>query len=258
MRVADKVVVVTGAASGIGRALCERFAAEGARGVVVSDIDAEGAARVADAVGGMAIPADAGNRADVHTLVVRAQREYGQIDLFCCNAGIFVEGGVEVTDEQGQKIWQVNSLGIVHAAREVLPGMLERGLGGLLITASAAGLVTQIGSIAYAATKHAAVSIAEWLAITYGDRGLEVFCLCPLGVNTGMMEQFIEQSAIARYLKQSALEPEQVAAAVVEAMEAGRFLIVPHPEVVDFFRRKADDYDRWLAGMRRFQERFGD
>jgi NAD(P)-dependent dehydrogenase (short-subunit alcohol dehydrogenase family) len=251
MRLADKVAVVTGGAAGIGRALCRRFAAEGARGVVVADLDAAGAERVARETGGLAVPVDVSREADVAALVARATAAYGPIDLFCSNAGIALEGGVEVPDRDWQRIWSVNCMAHVYAARAVLPGMLARGQGYLLQTASAAGLLTQIGSAPYSVTKHAAVALAEWLAVTYGDRGIRVSCLCPQGVRTNMLAG--AQTGTGRFLLEGALEPEQVADAVVAGLAEERFLILPHPEVGEYFRRKANDYDRWLRGMRRMQ-----
>lgn len=252
----DRVVVVTGGASGIGRALCQRFAADGAR-VVVSDVDGAGAKAVAETIGGLAVAGDMGVEADVEALIATAVAALGPIDVFVCNAGIAVEGGAEVPDDDWHRIMQVNLMAHVYAARHVVPSMLERGGGTFVVTASAAGLLTQIGSAPYAVTKHAAVAFAEWLAVTHGDQGLRVHCLCPQGVNTGMMAQFEADSAIGAYLKQVAIEPEQVADDVVTAMSEGRFLVLPHADVADFFLRKAQDYDRWISGMRRFQEKLG-
>jgi NAD(P)-dependent dehydrogenase (short-subunit alcohol dehydrogenase family) len=194
---------------------------------------------------------DVGREADIVQLAERAVAAYGAIDLFCSNAGIALEGGIETPESDWRRIWSINLMAHVYAARAVLPAMLARGDGYLLQTASAAGLLTQIGSAPYAVTKHAAVAFAEWLAITYGDRGIRVSCLCPQGVRTNMLTE--AQSGAGRFLLEGALEPEQVAEAVVEGLAAERFLILPHPEVGEYFRRKADDYDRWLRGMRRMQ-----
>ena len=254
MELADKVVVVTGAASGIGRALAQRFAAEGARGVVVSDRDAEGAVTVATGIGddrAMAVTTDVSVEADVQELVRRTEDRFGPIDLFCSNAGIATSGGVEAPNEAWQQIWDINVMAHVYAARAVLPAMLARGEGYLLNTASAAGLLSQIGSAPYAVTKHAAVAFAEWLSITHGDEGIRVSCLCPQGVRTNMLGNG------GALLGPTAIEPEQVADAVVEGLRAETFLILPHPEVREYFRRKGDDYDRWLGGMRRLQARVG-
>jgi NAD(P)-dependent dehydrogenase (short-subunit alcohol dehydrogenase family) len=253
MQVRDKVIVVTGGASGIGRALCRQFAAEGARGVVVADINAEGARRVAEEIHGLAVPADVSTEADVGRLVDRAATAYGEIDLFCSNAGICTVGGVEVANSEWERIWQINVMAHIYAARAVLPRMVTRGQGYLLQTVSAAGLLTQIGAAPYSVTKHAALGLAEWLAITYADQGIKVSCLCPQGVQTEMLRQ--GGGGIAELLRQTALEPEAVAQAVVAGLAEERFLILPHPEVAEYFRRKADDHDRWLRGMRRLQEK---
>jgi NAD(P)-dependent dehydrogenase (short-subunit alcohol dehydrogenase family) len=254
MKLQNKVAVVTGGADGIGRALCRRFAAEGARAVVVADINAEGAAQVAQEIGGLALPTDVSLEADIRRLVEQTINVYGQIDLFCSNAGIAgVQGGAEVPNEAWQRIWEVNLMAHIYAARYVLPGMLARGEGYLLQTASAAGLLTQIGSAPYSVTKHAAVAFAEWLAITYGDAGIKVSCLCPQGVRTKML--LGEDGKRENFLVAGALSPEEVADAVVKGLAEERFLILPHPEVAEYFRRKASDYDRWLRGMRRLQAR---
>jgi NAD(P)-dependent dehydrogenase (short-subunit alcohol dehydrogenase family) len=254
MRLADRVAVVTGGASGIGRALCRRFAAEGARGIVVADRDAAGAEAVAKEIGGLAVATDVAVEAEVVRLVERAAAAYDRIDLFCSNAGIGgTPGGVEVPDEVWRRMWDVNVMAHIHAARAVLPGMLARGEGYLLQTASAAGLLTQVGSAPYSVTKHAAVAFAEWLAITYGDAGITVSCLCPQGVRTRML--LGDDGARESFLLEGALEPEDVAEAVVRGLAAETFLILPHPEVAEYFRRKALDYDRWLRGMRRLRAR---
>lgn len=252
MDVADKVVVVTGGASGIGRALARRFAAEGARGVAVADRDGAGATSVADEIGpqAMAAATDVSVESEVVDLVGRTEDRFGPIDLFCSNAGIATGGGAEAPDEAWQQIWDVNVMSHVYAARAVLPGMIARGEGYLLNTASAAGLLSQIGSAPYAVTKHAAVAFAEWLSITHGDQGVKVSCLCPQGVRTKMLGD-----AIGALLGPSAIEPEQLADAVIEGLRAEEFLILPHPEVREYFRRKGDDYDRWIRGMRRLQAR---
>jgi NAD(P)-dependent dehydrogenase (short-subunit alcohol dehydrogenase family) len=249
MELRDKVVVITGGANGIGRALCLRFAAEGARGVVVADLDGDAAARVAGEINGLAVATDVSVESDVIHLVARATERYGDIDLFCSNAGIGVDGGADVSDSDWQRIWQINVMAHVYAARAVLPRMLERGEGYLLQTASAAGLLSQIGSAPYSVTKHGALAFAEWLAITHGDAGIKVSCLCPQGVRTNMLET----ARGGAFLRDTALDPEQVADSVVRGLADERFLILPHAEVAEFFRRKADDYDRWIRGMRRLQ-----
>jgi NAD(P)-dependent dehydrogenase (short-subunit alcohol dehydrogenase family) len=187
--------------------------------------------------------------ADVVQLVARTTERYGPADLFCSNAGIGVDGGADVSDSDWQRIWQINVMAHVYAARAVLPAMLERGQGYLLQTVSAAGLLSQIGSAPYSVTKHAALAFAEWLAITHGDAGIKVSCLCPQGVRTNMLEK----ARGGAFLREGALDPEQVAEHVMKGLAEEQFLILPHPEVADYFRRKADDYDRWIRGMRRLQ-----
>jgi NAD(P)-dependent dehydrogenase (short-subunit alcohol dehydrogenase family) len=253
MLIKDKVVVVTGGANGIGRALCQRFARDGARSVVVADRD-RAAESVAREVGGLPVIADVGVEADVARLVSTVVESFGRIDLFCSNAGISVRGSLETTtDADWQRIWQVNLMAHVYAARAVLPVMLAEGDGYLLQTASAAGLLTQIGGAPYAVTKHAAVAFAEWLSITYGDRGIKVSCLCPQGVRTQMLEGApVETHAL---LDANAINPSAVADAVIAGLADERFLILPHPEVAEYVRRKAGDHDRWIRGMRRLQQR---
>ncbi len=247
MDLSGRVVVVTGAAGGIGRALAVRLAREGTRGVVVSDIDGAGADAVAKLVGGLGVQANVGVEGDVQRLVARAIEAYGKVDVICSNAGIFVPGGEEVSDADWRRIYDVNVMSHVYAARALLPAMLARGEGYFVATVSAAGLLTQIGSAPYAVTKHAALALAEWLSITYGDRGLRVSCLCPQGVRTAMLSD----GAAPSFLLEGALEPEAVAEAAIEGIRAERFLVLPHPEVATYFERKASDYERWLRGMRR-------
>ena len=258
MELKDKVVVVTGGASGIGRALARRFAAEGARGVVVADLGAEGASAVADEIGGLSVPTDVADEAAVVELVQRAEDAFGPIDLFCSNAGIAVGGGVEAPNAEWQRIWDVNVMAHVYAARAVLPGMLARGEGYLLNTASAAGLLTNIGAAPYAVTKNAAVALAEWLAITHGDAGIKVSCLCPQGVRTPMLLGGLDAgdaAGSAVLASGGMLEPEDVAEAVVQGLRDERFLILPHPEVAEYVQRKAADRDRWIRGMQKLQAR---
>jgi NADP-dependent 3-hydroxy acid dehydrogenase YdfG len=250
VEIADTAVVVTGAASGIGRALAERFAAEGARRVVVADLDGEGAERVAAALGDACV----GVRADVtdpdhaEALIDAAG---GAVDLFCANAGIAV--GDELGDPADWALaLDVNVNAHITAARALLPGWLERGHGYFLATASAAGLLTQIGSAPYAVTKHAAVAFAEWLSITYGERGVRASVLCPMGVQTPLLEDRGAAGDVVRAAG-AVLAPRDVAQTVVEALRDERFLVLPHPEVLEFFRHKGSDYDRWLGGMRRLR-----
>lgn len=256
MHLRDKVVVVTGGGGGIGAALCRRFAAEGARSVVVADISEASAWEVATEIGGLGITADVGVEAQLRELVSLVESKFGQIDLFCSNAGIMMMGGSETENFDWERIWQVNVMSHVYAARAVLPGMLARGQGYLLQTASAAGLLTQIGSAPYSVTKHAAVGYAEWLSITHASAGIKVSCLCPQGVRTDMLNR--SNGGIADHLRGSAIDPEDVADSVIEGLAEERFLISPHPETLVYFRHKAEDYERWLRGMRRLQNRLGD
>jgi NAD(P)-dependent dehydrogenase (short-subunit alcohol dehydrogenase family) len=259
MRLQAKVVVVTGGGSGIGAAMARRFAAEGAEAVVVADLDEDRATRVADEVGrhgafGLATRTDVGAEPEVRALAGQVLERLGRIDLFCSNAGVAFGRGLEATAADWQRAWTVNLLAHVHAAKAVLPAMLERGEGYLLQTCSAAGLLTNPGDAPYTVSKHAAVGFAEWLAVTYGDRNIRVSALCPQGVRTPMLLGGLEQGhAAARAVQAAAglLEPEQVADAVVEGLAAERFLILPHPEVATYLQRKAADPDRWLAGVRR-------
>lgn len=259
MQVRDKHVVVTGGASGIGRALCERFAEEGAAAVVVSDIDEAGARQVADSIAGgtrsMAVRTDVSSESDIRSLVQQAMEANGDIDLFCSNAGIFIPGDESVPADQWQKIWEINVMAHIHVADAVLPHMLERGEGYLLNTASAAGLLSQVGSAPYAVTKHAAVGFAEWLSMTYGKRGIRVSVLCPQAVRT-QMTAGTRQGGVAGV--DGMLEPGQLTDTVIRTLADESFLCLPHPEVLTYMQRKASDYDRWLGGMRRLHERFAD
>src|SRR3954464_5102688 len=249
MHVNQKVVVVSGRGSGIGRALGRRFAGEGAR-VVVVDIDHASAAAVAREIGALGVGApDVQPRRVITRVVAEVLHQGERIDLFCSNAGIAVDGDEQTPTADWDRCWRVNVMAHVFAARAVLPHMLARGEGYLLQTVSAAGLLTHIQSATYAVTKHASLAFAEWLAIAYGDRGIKVSALCPQGVRTDMLRR--AASGGRTFLLDSALEPEQVADAVVTGLAAEQFLILPHPEVAEYFRRKAADYDRWLRGMRK-------
>jgi NAD(P)-dependent dehydrogenase (short-subunit alcohol dehydrogenase family) len=251
MDIRDRVVVVTGGGGGIGSALCRRFAADGARHVVVSDIEPDAAGRVADEIGGTAVRADVTVESDVQSLVAGTVKEFGRVDIYCSNAGIAFGGGPEASDEAWRQSWEVHVMAHVYAARALLPGMQERGEGYIVGTISAAALLNHILAAPYAVTKAAGLSFFEWMAIAYHDQGIRVSALCPQGVRTAMLAQEGERS----FLAAGALEPAQVAQAVVQAIRNERFLILPHPEVGEFFRRKAVDYERWLRGMRRLRAR---
>jgi NAD(P)-dependent dehydrogenase (short-subunit alcohol dehydrogenase family) len=260
MQLKDKVAVVTGGAHGIGRALCERFIAEGARGVAVVDRDAKASFELARDLGDRAIglAADVAREADVRSAVKVTEERFGPVDLMVSNAGIGAMAGIEAPDEVWRDVWDVNVMAHVYAARAVVPAMVARGEGYVLSTASAAGLLAQIGDAPYTVTKHAAVAFAEWLAITYGDVGIKVSCLCPQGVNTDLLRAATAGISGEVVLSQGVLEHEAVADAVVAGLAAERFLILPHPEVHDFVQRKAADPDRWLGGMRKLQRRVRD
>ncbi len=261
MELADAVTIVTGAASGIGRAGALRFAQEGAR-VCVVDLKLEAAQATAEAIlaaGGkaIAVAADVADEHQVEAAVAATLDAFGPIDLVWSNAGVGLEGGPELSTAKWQWIWDINVMAHVHMARAVLPAMLERGSGYLLSTASAAGLLSNIGTAPYSVTKHAAVAFAEWCSITYGDQGIKVSCLCPQGVDTPMVRNGDDGSgAISAVLASGTLlTPEYVAGCVVETVRAETFLVLPHPEVMTFLQKKTADYDRWLAGMRRLQAR---
>ena len=270
MDISGRVAVVTGGASGIGRSLCLALAGRGAAAVVVADVDAGGAAEVAAAIeaGGhraLAVTADMAREADAEALVAQAEDRFGPVGLFCSNAGIIVDGGVEVPDDAWSRIWAINVQSHVYVARALLPRMLARGEGYLVLTASAAGLLTELGSAPYSVTKHAAVALAEWLSITYGDRGLRVSCLCPQAVRTNLIATSHRQVSAMPEVRtglgtpqasvDGVLTPDQVAAVVIDAIADERFLILPHPEVAMYEQRRADDRERWLRGMRRLQAR---
>jgi NAD(P)-dependent dehydrogenase (short-subunit alcohol dehydrogenase family) len=249
----NRHVVVTGAAGGIGRALVRRFAAEGARAVVAADRDLEGARAIAAEVGGLAVQLDAGREESVCALIEQASAAHGPIDIFLSNAGVpGAMGGPEADDETWDEAWRVNVMAHVWASRALLGEMLARGEGYLINTASAAGLLTQVSSLVYSVTKHAAVALAEWLAIEYGDAGVRVSCICPQGVRTPMLDLAMTEPASAAALTAGGLiEPEDVADAVIAGIAAERLLILPHENVAGFMALKGSDPERWLRGMRR-------
>lgn len=251
MEMKGKVIVVTGGASGIGAALSHRFAREGAAAVVVADLNLDAAQAVARDIGGLAVRCDVSQESDVQALIAQATERFGRVDVLCSNAGIALGGGVEAPNADWQRIWDINLMAHVYGARAVLPQMIERGEGYLLQTASAAGLLSHPDSALYAVTKHAAVSLAEWLSINYGDQGIRVSCLCPQGVRTPML--LGTDGERKSFLLEGSVSAEQVADDVVAAMRDERFLVLPHPEVHDYLQRKAADVDRWLGGMRRLR-----
>ena len=255
MQLTGAVAVVTGGGGGIGAALVRRFASEGAAGIVIGDIDIGAAKAVAEDIGAVvvAVEADAEIEDDTVRLLETAEERFGPVDLFCANAGIFIPGGPEVADEAWDRIWRVNVLSHVHAARHYVPRVVARGAGYLLHTASAAGLLSNLGAAPYAVTKHAVVALAEWLSMTFGDRGLKVSCLCPMGVRTAMLD-----FDTSNYVRPTAIDPADLAEAVAEGLADERFLILPHPEVAGYAVHRASDPDGWLKAMRRLQaEIFG-
>jgi len=249
--VTGRVIVVTGGARGIGRALANRFAQARAKAVIVADLDLDGASAVARAIDGTAVQCDVSRESDVKQLVDRVEAEHGRIDIFCSNAGIAVGGGPEATNDEWQRIWDVNLMSHVFVARHALPGMLNRHEGYILGTVSAAGLLNHVFAAPYGVTKAAALSLFEWLSIAHGAEGIRVSCLCPQGVKTDMLAA--ERRLGLDFLTANALEPEAVAEIVLQGIHDEKFLILPHPEVAEYFHRKADDYDRWLKGMQRLR-----
>jgi NAD(P)-dependent dehydrogenase (short-subunit alcohol dehydrogenase family) len=254
MEMTGRVVVVTGAARGIGAALCRRLVTAGAHRVVVSDRDITAAEQLAQTLGpvALAVGCDVGCEDQIQELVRRVTVECGRIDVFCSNAGITVSGDINTLNSDWQRMWDVNVMSRVYATRAVLPQMLERGEGYLLHTASAAGLLTEIGSASYSVTKHADVALAEWLRTCHGRSGIRVSCVCPLGVETDMLD---DSDPIHRYLQLHAISADEAAESIVEGMRAERFLILPHPQVLEFFQLKGEDYDRWLRGMQRLRQK---
>jgi NAD(P)-dependent dehydrogenase (short-subunit alcohol dehydrogenase family) len=258
MDVKDRVVVVTGGAKGIGAALCRRFKQEGARAVVVADIDMAAARRLAQDVDGLALRADVSEEIDIVRVIAETEKQFGPIDLFCSNAGVAYgdePGGTAAScpNHKWRKSWEINVMAHVYAARAVLPGMLARREGYLLNTVSAAGLLNQIGAASYSTTKHAAIGFAEALAITHGDDGIKISVICPQAVATRMLDGIQEGGPQA---VDGILTPEDVAESVIAGLAAETFLILPHARVGQYMQRKASDYDRWLSGMRRFRRSF--
>lgn len=246
MDLKGKVAVVTGAASGIGRAAALRFAREGAAGLVLGDLNVEALREVAAQVQGLGVPCDVSKEADIGRLVAEAESEYGGVDVYFSNAGIIARGGLEASDEDWERNWKVHVMAHVWGARAVVEKMVARGEGYFLITASAAGLLNIVESATYGVSKHGAVAFAEWLAIAYGRRGLRVSCLCPQAVVTGMYKGEGGSASV-----DGALTAEDVADEIVKVMAAERFLILPHPTVLQYMRNKTTDYDRWIGGMQK-------
>ena len=246
MELKGKVAVVTGAASGIGRAAALRFAREGAAGLVLADLNRAALAPVAEEVKGLAVACDVSREPDIKRLVREAEERYGRIDVYFSNAGIIQRGGLQASDAEWDRNWRVHVMAHVWAARAVVEQMLARGGGYFLITASAAGLLNIVESATYGVSKHGAVAFAEWLAIAYGRRGLRVSCLCPQAVITGMYKGEGGSAGV-----DGALSAEQVAGEIVKVMGEERFLVLPHPTVLDYMRNKAADYDRWIGGMQK-------
>ncbi len=258
MRVEGKVVLVTGGAHGIGKAMVERFHREGARRVAVVDLDGDGARAVAAEVGGLGLTADVSREEDIQRAVAATEAELGPIDLYCSNAGVAFSDAPGWTvysqsNAQWEKIWKINVMAHMWGTRAVLPGMIRRGCGYLLHTVSAAGLLNQIGDAAYSTTKHAALGFAEAVAITHGEQGIGISVLCPQAVRTAMFATEEHEAAAKAASADGVLTAEEVAEAVVTGLAAESFLILPHPRVADYMGRKAGDYDRWLHGMRRFR-----
>lgn len=245
-----RVVVITGGGSGIGAAMARRFTDEAAEAVVVADIDGDAARSVAEDVSGEAVVLDVTDEEATIALVRQIESDHGRIDILCLNAGIPTDGSVDAPNDDWQRTWDVNVMAHVYATRHTLPGMLDRGEGYIVTTASAAGLLTNIGAAPYSVTKHAAVSLAEWLSVTYGARGIGVSCLCPMFVDTPMLDAFAGHTDEMRdWVEGLAIDVDDVADAVMEGIRSETFLILPHPIVLDYFQRKALDYDRWIAGM---------
>ena len=250
-----QVVVVTGGGRGIGAAYARMFAAQGAR-VVINDLDADAAREVADAVHGIAVTGDASTEAGVDLLIATARELAGPIDVYCANAGVARAGLVDASEQAWETSWQVNVMAHVRAAKALMPQWVSQGHGMFVSTISAAGLLTMIGAAPYAVTKHAALAYAEWLSVTYGDAGVRVHAVCPQGVRTQMLQ---DSGAVGRALmEESAIEADDVAAALLAAIKTGQFLVLPHPEIGPMYAGRAADPDRWLAGMRRLNQSLPD
>jgi NAD(P)-dependent dehydrogenase (short-subunit alcohol dehydrogenase family) len=259
VEIANRIAIVTGGASGIGRALVERFHADGARHLVVVDRDEAGAKAVAERVGGTSAAVDVADEQAIHALVDAVERDQGPVDLFVSNAGYVTLGGLEAPVADLQRMWEVHVVAHLYAARAVIPRMVARGGGYLLNTASAAGLLSQFGSLHYAVTKHAAVALAEWIAITHGHQGIKVSVLCPQAVQTNIGKNSPDSERVQIggdvAARDGVLQPEDVAQVVTDALREERFHVLPHAEVGEYVKRKGADIDRWITGMQRWQGR---
>lgn len=255
MELTDKIVVITGGANGIGKAMAVRFHAAGAKHIVVADLDADGARTVANDVAGSSMEVNVADEDAVRHLIEGTENDIGPIDLFCSNAGIATADSLDAPNEQWQLIWDVNVMAHVYAARHLVPRMVKRGGGYLLNTCSAAGLLNQIGGVAYGVTKHAAVGLGEWIAMTHAHEGIRVSLLCPQAVRTAMTSgEAMNNKGVAAAANDGMIEADTLADSVVEGLRDERFLILPHPEVEEYMRRKTADYDRWIRGMNRFHQ----
>jgi NAD(P)-dependent dehydrogenase (short-subunit alcohol dehydrogenase family) len=253
MQVKGKIVAITGGGNGIGRALARRFAQEGAKHVAVADLVESAAQQVAHEIGGLGMRVDVTREPELEQFIDLIESRHGPIDLFCSNAGVARGGGLETSNDVWRHVMDVNLMAHVYAARLLVPRMVRRGGGYFLHTASAAGLLAQIGNVTYSVSKHAAVAFAEWLSITHGDEGIKVSILCPQAVRTDMLGGDSGAESV-----DGVITPEQVADAVIQGLAEEKALILPHPVVAEYVNRRAQDRDRWLAGMRRLQQRLTD
>jgi len=252
MNVKDKIIFVTGGANGIGRALCDRFAAEGAKKIVVADLDFQNAQKVAESIGGLAYELDVSDETDVKKVVGQVLSEFGQIDLVCSNAGIGgAEGCLDVANDIWQNIYEVNVLSHLYLARAIFPSMIENGAGYFLMTVSAAGLLTHFEAAPYAVSKHAALALGEYLSIAYHEKGIRVSCLCPQGVKTNMIAT--AEGMPENFLMAEAISVQECAETVMKGLASENFLILPHAEVAGYIRNKAENYDRWLHSLRKMR-----
>ena len=253
MELKDKIIVVTGAASGIGRAMAIRFKAEGAKQVVAVDINIDGAEATAELIGGVAMSADVSKEEDIQRVIEATEDTIGPIDLFCSNAGVGMAESINSANKEWQMSWDINVMSHVYASRHLLPRMISRGGGYFLNTSSAAGLLNQIGGAAYGVTKHAAVGFGEWLAIHHQHEGIKVSMLCPQAVRTPMTDN--DNDATAAAASNGMIEPEELCDTVVEGLRSETFMILPHPVVLDYMRNKTSNYDRWIGGMNKLMKK---